>query len=150
LAQSGCRVGSAEPFRTRVAVESVSAETLWTLFVPRSRNEDDGRVPRRLSHELGLADEQQDWGIINADGDRLDEFVRVYRRDDLDDSERFQVVELVLASANEALEADAEANLDAIRPLLPAMRRDAAVIVEYWERLAGDEFPLASWLRAAA
>jgi hypothetical protein len=107
-------------------------------------------VPRRLSHELGLADEQQDWGIINADGDRLDEFVRVYRRDDLDDSERFQVVELVLASANEALEADAEANLDAIRPLLPAMRRDAAVIVEYWERLAGDEFPLASWLRAAA
>jgi hypothetical protein len=37
-------------------------------------------VVRRLSTELGLADESQDWGIVNADPGRLREFIAVYER----------------------------------------------------------------------
>jgi len=107
-------------------------------------------MPRRLSTELGLQDEPQDWGIVNADAVRLDEFIEVYERPDLVDAERFELVELVLASANEALERDAAADLHRLSQLLPGMRRQAAVTVEYWVRLDADEFPIARWLRSTA
>lgn len=37
----------------------------------------------RLSARLGLIDEEQDWGIVNGDAERLDEFAHIYARDTL-------------------------------------------------------------------
>jgi hypothetical protein len=54
---------------------------------------------------------------------------------------------LVLASANERLEADRGADLDAIARLLPRIASDAEWEYDYWRRLDGPAFPLGEWLR---
>jgi hypothetical protein len=78
---------------------------------------------------------------------RFNEFAGVYGRGDLTGMERFEVVELVLASANEAHQADLKVDVNVLRGLLPRMRGDAAVIVAYSEGLEGTQFSLGFWLR---
>jgi hypothetical protein len=101
-----------------------------------------------LSARLGLANEQQDWGIINADASRLDEFIRVYTTDPLTSYQRYAMAELVLASANELLCADPQADLALVATLLPTISSDARPEIEYWRSLVDDdEVPLGAWLR---
>jgi hypothetical protein len=58
------------------------------------------------------------------------------------------MVELILASANEVLCLDAQADLDAVAGLLPRLRADADLYLDYWRGLDDDdEFPLGAWLR---
>jgi hypothetical protein len=96
-----------------------------------------------LSARLGLANEQQDWGIINADASRLDEFIRVYTTDPLSSYQRHAMAELVLASANQLLCADPQADLGLVATLLPKISADARPEIEYWRSLVGDdEVPL--------
>jgi hypothetical protein len=102
----------------------------------------------RLADRLGLAEASQDWGIINADASRLDEFVRVYTTEPLTRYQRWAMAELVLASANELLCADPQADLGLVATLLPTISADARPELDYWRRLVGDdEFPLGTWLR---
>lgn len=59
---------------------------------------------KRLCESLHLQYEPQDWGIINADPQRLSEFIRYYEvTPSLATSQRFELAELILASANEYL-----------------------------------------------
>jgi hypothetical protein len=58
---------------------------------------------RELSVRLGLGYESQDWGIVNADPYRLREFISFYESEPLVPSQRFELGELILASANERL-----------------------------------------------
>src|SRR4051812_4577041 len=94
---------------------------------------------RRLSAHLGLVDEQQDWGIINADASRLDAFIRVYTADPLTPYQRYAMAELVLATANEALCAHHAANLSAVAALLPTMAADARPQLDYWRSLKRED-----------
>jgi hypothetical protein len=112
----------------------------------------EGMTPRerltRLSGTLGLADESQDWGIINANAGRLDEFVG-FLNDTLEPTEVFQLVELVLASANERLVEDPEADLDDAMRTVAGHREAAEAHLDYWRSLDDtQEFPLGAWLRA--
>jgi hypothetical protein len=101
-----------------------------------------------LSARLGLANEQQDWGIINADASRLDEFIRIYTTDPLSSYQRYAMAALVLASANELLCADPQADLGLVPALLPTISADAQPEIDYWRTLVSDnEFPLGTWLR---
>ena len=101
-----------------------------------------------LSEALGLDDESQDWGITNADAARLDEFVRFLNQADLAPTEAFEVVELVLASANERLLEDPGADLDAAMLAVTRHPEAAEFHLNYWRSFDGaDEFPLGSWLR---
>lgn len=106
-------------------------------------------IQRRLSDlscRLGLMDLDQDWGISNSDGERLEEFVEEYRQA-RGRIERSALAELVLASADERLRLVAGADLRDVEALLPAIAEDAAWELQYWRGLEGDHFPLALWLR---
>jgi hypothetical protein len=91
--------------------------------------------------------EPQDWGIVNGDAARLEEFMAFYESEPLSRVERAAMAELVLASANERLEADRSADLDAVARLLPRIAGDAVWEYDYWRGLDDAAFPVAEWLR---
>ena len=108
---------------------------------------------RDLTERLGLIDQRQDWGIANADGRRVGEFIQVCRAGGLSAPQQYAMAELVVASMNEALVdglvdeklADAFADFLALELLgLPAQ-------VRYWASLPdGAEFPIAGLMAKAA
>lgn len=102
---------------------------------------------RQLCKSLGLSYERQDWGIINADGQRLSEFIAYYEANPLSATQRFELSELILASANERLLSD-ESLPEELLPFLIRNRRALETSLEYWQKLRGDsEFPVSKWLR---
>lgn len=105
---------------------------------------------RDLSNFLKLHYEEQDWGIINADGNRLEEFVAVYDSHQFSVEIRYQMFELILASANDALEKKRqEANvMRVIQDFIRRHGQDFPVQVSYWTGLKNsDEFPVGEALR---
>jgi hypothetical protein len=105
---------------------------------------------RNLSNFLKLHYEEQDWGIINADGNRLEEFVAVYGSRPLSVEMRYQIFELILASANDALEKkqqDSKA-IEVFQDFLRSHGKDFPEQVSYWAGLKNsDQFPLGEVLR---
>jgi hypothetical protein len=103
---------------------------------------------RQLCQSLGLLYEPQDWGIINADARRLSEFIAYYEANPLSETQRFELGELILASANESLLANGSLP-EALLPFLARNRGDLATQLEYWRNLGdGQEFPVGNWLRS--
>ena len=102
-----------------------------------------------LSEALGLEYEQQDWGIVNADAHRLVEFIAYYEENaELSATQRFELGELILASANEHLASGSAPMPSVVRPFLMRHRNEFEVHVEYWLSLRdAAEFPVANWLR---
>jgi hypothetical protein len=101
-----------------------------------------------LSTTLGLQDVDQDWGIINADAERLDEFIAFFKDKKLVNSERVDMLGLILASANELLLKSPDDGLVEMDELLHAYPAVATVHVEYWKSLDDADFPLGAWLRS--
>jgi hypothetical protein len=103
----------------------------------------------RLTRRLGLTDEPQDWGIVNADSERLEEFVEFLETGHHDSTEAYLLVELILASANERLLQDRQADIEGIVDAMALYPPASAIHRPYWASLTDDaEFPLGSWLRA--
>lgn len=101
-----------------------------------------------LSRSLGLPYEPQDWGIINADGRRLSEFISYYESNPLSSVQKFELAGLIMASANECLLAH-----ESLPETFPAfLHLNVSVLqdqLDYWGNLEnGLEFPLANWIRA--
>jgi hypothetical protein len=116
--------------------------------MPNSDRPDD-RL-RRLSEDLGLTYEPQDWGIVNADGSRLNEFVSYFKSTALEPTQRFELADLILASANEALNRGMEISLENILTLANGAEPSFAHHIDYWLGLKDeDEFPLSAKLRLA-
>lgn len=61
------------------------------------------RLMEELSRDLGLCNEQQDWGIINADPTRVRHFLDYFDSQPLTSTQRFEMGELIIASVNEAI-----------------------------------------------
>ncbi|NVB37665.1 hypothetical protein G6O69_07460 [Pseudenhygromyxa sp. WMMC2535] len=103
---------------------------------------------REMSDNLGLGHEPQDWGIINADGDRLDEFVTFFQREELLPTQRFELADLILASANERLLEGLDVEIELLKTLAREYDRAFTPHIEYWSGLEDeDEFPLSRLLR---
>ncbi|WP_437622692.1 hypothetical protein [Sorangium sp. So ce1151] len=102
-----------------------------------------------LSQALGLEYEPQDWGIVNADAGRLDEFIAYYdEHPTLSSTQRFELGELVLASANEVLLKTPEAVLVGLSTFLVQHAKDFMAHIQYWESISNvEEFPLSAWLQ---
>jgi hypothetical protein len=97
---------------------------------------------------LGVSDEPQDWDVVNADAERLEEFATFLQTQALQPTQIFDLVGLVFASANERLLGDACADVSVILEVIRADPGAAAVHYYYWAQLADvNEFPLGSWLR---
>ena len=102
----------------------------------------------QLCQELGLQYEPQDWGIINADSDRLSEFIEFYEsHPNLIASQKFELGELILASANEALVSNCRLE-QRLTSWITTNRSELEHHIQYWKSLTDvTEFPLAGWLR---
>jgi hypothetical protein len=106
------------------------------------------RVPD-LSEALGLADEPQDWGIVNADATRLEEFATFLAERMLTSTQVFMLMELLLASANDRLLEDPHTDLTSITTALHDHPAAGALNYDYWSNLNDPTlYPIAPWLRA--
>lgn len=108
------------------------------------------KSPDELIHELcsilNLRYEAQDWGIVNADATRVEEFIRYYEGTRLEKTQAYEVFELILASLNAALEEELEVG-HIIQEFVAKHRDDFPAQVDYWSSLTGTEFPIGEYLR---
>ena len=107
-----------------------------------------------LSQALGLKNETQDWGIINADANRVVEFIDFFNtHSDLSPPMQYQMFELIVGSYNEVLiEGHAQ---DTLRiQFFSFLQQNGShqglnSILSYWRDLDDDEeFPVSKELRA--
>jgi len=95
-----------------------------------------------------VSDEPQDWGIVNADGERLEEFAAYLRGHQLTPTQLFDLVDLLFASANERLVRNPSADVSVLGEVLRSQPTAAAVHCGYWTALDDLlDFPLGAWLR---
>jgi hypothetical protein len=98
--------------------------------------------------DLGLAPFDQDWGIICADARRLNEFVDYFLSHfkALDESTQVQVMELVLASADDAIKEESSSSDEIVAQVDRALRCGGSgpcylSILEYWRGYwSGDQY----------
>ena len=110
--------------------------------------EKSSRGLRDLCEALALQYEQQDWGIVNASGRRLLEFISFYEaHPSLLATQKFELGELVIASANEVLREGGTLD-DRVMQFLLKNRRAFEAHIEYWRGLQDlSQFPVAGLLR---
>ena len=102
-----------------------------------------------LTARLGVAYHRQDWGICNADANRVGEFIRVCQTGKLTPPQQYAMGELVLASMNDALvEGAADAELiSEFEAFLKLRLHGLAPQIRYWSSLTdAEEFPLSGLL----
>jgi hypothetical protein len=101
-----------------------------------------------LSRALGLHFERQDWGIINADAGRTKEFIYFYEaHPDLSPTQKFELGELIIASANEILCSHGLID-EQLLHFLTKNGHSFKSHVEYWKNLKDiSQFPIGEWLR---
>ena len=105
---------------------------------------------KQLSNSLNLNYESQDWGIINADPNRIEEFISYYEENNtLHTTQKFELQELILASFNDALD---ERILSLrvekfFQDFIIKNREEMEFQLKYWSSLNNSkEFPLADYL----
>ncbi len=93
-----------------------------------------------------------DWGIINADADRVDEFIEfVDQNSTLDKSTKFEFVELIIASMNEAILQKLD-TADVYSKFLEYIKRIESdnyysSSIDYWKSLnSNEDFPVTKLL----
>ncbi|HKU41211.1 MAG TPA: hypothetical protein VJR89_23775 [Polyangiales bacterium] len=104
---------------------------------------------RELCRALDLPYELAQWGKVNADARRLREFVAYYEaHPSLCEVQRREMLELILASANEHLSSGAASLPAAVPQFLLRNQRTFRDQLLRWSGL-GDrvQFPVARWLR---
>lgn len=105
---------------------------------------------KELSAKLNVEYETQDWGIINADPDRAEEFLEFYENNSyLDDKQKFQLCELIIASFNEVMIDGkvSETDLKRLRKFILKVKNSYPEVIEYWTSLDDyEEFPIAKLL----
>jgi hypothetical protein len=105
-----------------------------------------------LCRTLGLLYESQDWGIANADPDRVVEFIVFYEGATyLSPTQQHEMGELIIASMNDDLEegfVDPTVR-DKFVDFVAARRSEFQVVVNYWASLAAKDFPVAALLKIA-
>ncbi|MCX5685601.1 MAG: hypothetical protein NT049_18235, partial [Planctomycetota bacterium] len=103
-----------------------------------------------LSRRLGLDYEPQDWGIANGTPCRVAEFMEFYETETLEPGQKYDMIELIIASMNEALLAgpvDQEV-LCRFRGFCQKHLTDAPLQRDYWLRLRDlSEFPIVAILK---
>jgi hypothetical protein len=107
------------------------------------------RELKQLCQALRLQYERQDWGIINADPDRLAEFMAYYEANPgLSATQKYELTELILASANAQLSSESGSLPGSLLAFLLRHKHAFETQMDYWRMLTDDaEFPLAKWLR---
>jgi hypothetical protein len=88
----------------------------------------------KLADIFRLAPPMEDWSILVADHSRLDDFLSAYDRADLDEDDRFALMEVIVASLDEGEQSDVDIGY-AWRRTETFLRRDwrlHASTLSYW------------------
>ncbi len=106
---------------------------------------------KKLSDELDLSFESQDWGIVNSSADRVGEFMNYFsNKKSLNESMRYQLFELIIASFNDALLEDKcnEKLKNEFKALVDKYSKNEILqpILNYWKSIDGDEYPVNKFL----
>ncbi len=94
-----------------------------------------------------------DWGIINANPNRVGEFIEFLRQNPtLDRSIKLEFVELIIASMNEAIlqQLDSKDTIDMFLDYVGLLKSDDfyAISIDYWKSLkSSEEFPVIKLLQ---
>ena len=99
----------------------------------------------KLSRELNLVEENQDWGICNADSKRIDEFIRFYRLNEkIDDWENEELAELILQSFEELAEGESltQSDITKLQDFIVKHSDEFPNTLNYWRSLKGDHWNL--------
>ena len=92
----------------------------------------------KMSEDLGLAFEPQDWGIVNSDGARILEFIAYFEKHpNLAPTQKFDLGGLILASANDLLVEEPSADMTPVLYFVEKYRGWFDAHVEYWQSLEG-------------
>ncbi|TDR17587.1 hypothetical protein [Marinicella litoralis] len=104
---------------------------------------------KNLSNQLSLSYEPQDWGIINADSSRFIEFNKYYCDSNLESCEKYQIEELIIASFNEVLLNNMQ-TYESLSVFFGFLNKaEHKVVLDYWQSLNEDEFPVARIIKIA-
>lgn len=97
----------------------------------------------KLSSDLNLERHSQDWGICNADTQRIDEFLSYYESNQkIHDWEPEALAELIYQSAEEALEENREDEelKEKIRRFTRGHFQEFPMTFNYWKALEPDDW----------
>ena len=98
-----------------------------------------------MCNDLGIDYDRydaQDWGIINADAKRVEEFINYFMENTLHRTQQFQVFELIMASYNEAMleRIDTEVLKKIFLEFVSIYNNEKLdIIVKYWKSIYDEE-----------
>jgi hypothetical protein len=114
-------------------------------------NNNPEELLKQLSKSLNLEFFPQDWGIINADPKRVEEFINYYKNNQsLYSNQKFVIQELIIASFNEAMDEGivSEAMETKFVNFLISNKQDLEFHLKYWSSLEdSEEFPISDFLK---
>ena len=107
----------------------------------------------KLARELGLKETDQDFGICNADGKRLSEFIDYFRGNQaVDPWEWEELLDLILESANEAILGGyvTTTELEQIGQILRDQNELFPIQLEYWSNFPNSEgtYPIVDFVNS--
>lgn len=117
----------------------------------KEMQEADDRV-KKMSLELGINYEPQDWGIVNADAYRVEEFIEYFEKNfhELHTTQKFELFELIIASFNEAI-IEKLFTVNRQKSLTDFLKKHAdnslySVILEYWCENTDEDMQIAGFI----
>ncbi|HEY9886513.1 MAG TPA: hypothetical protein V6C96_04555 [Vampirovibrionales bacterium] len=104
------------------------------------------------SSELNVDFFPQDWGLINGDAYRVQEFIDYYNKSNIEEGMKHDFFDLILSSFNEFLSQqinDQEVEKQFVKFVEDNKNEEAFLFsFNYWKRLTDkEEFPISSFLK---
>lgn len=113
----------------------------------------ENKTLKDASEELKLCYEEQDWGIINSDPNRIKEFINYFEKhkNSKSNSFKYDMFELIVASYNDAILEDKINNIieNDFRDLINEHKNEELyqTIFSYWIEIKNnEEFPVGNYL----
>lgn len=106
---------------------------------------------KKLSQDLGLMETGQDFGIINANGRRLSEFIKYFNTNTaIDPWEWEELADLIFESANDAIleKYITQEQIDDVLNILKFHRKKFPNKFEYWQNLKNErQYPITVFVK---
>lgn len=117
----------------------------------REMKDADDRV-KKMSLELGISYEPQDWGIVNANANRVDDFIEYFEKNfyELHTTQKFELFELIIASFNDAI-IENLFTVNMQKSLADFLKKYAdnslySVILRYWRENTDEDMQIARYI----
>jgi hypothetical protein len=103
----------------------------------------------KISSDLNLQYEVQDWGVINSSGHRLLEFINYLNNHTFPDFVQCELLELIIASFNDSLIENIcnKNDIDSFQEVIIKHEASCISVINYWKKIYNEEdFPAGGFL----